>query len=491
FGTYPDENDTVKSDFKKAATRLHVLLKVPEDRRDKSSDKDYMICKFNSDLIGGCATIYHADSSGANLTTDCGSNNMAYPPIPSSNGGWGDPNWASLSTTWGNAVDFQQGLWGESVSHAQILGDMIPTSKRAGDVVPRDKPSVAEALAVFAGATTLMGAENTTTKQWTDSHPIFGKPQPEKFDAEIAWTEYMSGGKTVGWHYAMYPVFGILLLANLLSVIIMIFVRKGKQMVDFTQVKRAAMLMSNSTPNEARALSCRMEGLKEPKDQIFKVQPDNRNVFRAAPVKAKFYWDSKSFMNLSPSRYLSKRVVRSEVPKKPLVHSRSHLMHSRSQSVNSITPSYMSSGNQPSRRSMSDAQLLGTPAPNVRATEDDIGQYHAMEDNTEAASVHSPNSHRLSVPSPAENVLLAADYAAGDTDADYDGSEEEASSVLIHTPPPDSPDIPPEEVHEHEGEARRNSVILYRGARNRDSALFGSQDIDPSFIPEIRATAWD
>lgn len=223
------------------------------------ADSDYFVCGLTGFLTPFCSTRYNVSSSGATLEALCNQPGDSMQYIKSvTNATSGN---ATISHDWiqgiqfmGTSVSLDTGITDGNASITRLITQLM-LNNGSGVVELNPKlPSPAEALAVLAGSTLLMGTQDapfTEYFNWT-GYPsnILPEPQPVLFNASVRAQEYASGG-VKGYQHAFYLILATICLLNIVCLAYIIIHRR--MVIDFSEPINLFSLAVNSPPSEAMA----------------------------------------------------------------------------------------------------------------------------------------------------------------------------------------------------------------------------------------------
>lgn len=133
----------------------------------KNQTDVFVLCSLKVAITTNCSTRYNASSSGGSMEAICGdpNDNMRYnkrhPDPVWDAAGTSTPvslEWKNIASEWGNSLALNHGVDDGDSSNARLLTQLI----LSGPELNAALPSVAEALAVMAGCTLLMSAEDSS-----------------------------------------------------------------------------------------------------------------------------------------------------------------------------------------------------------------------------------------------------------------------------------------------------------------------------------------
>ncbi|KAF5865359.1 hypothetical protein ETB97_004170 [Aspergillus alliaceus] len=191
-----------------------------------------------------CSVRYSASASGANFTTDCERSdnqwqyNWSQPNAP--DGIW-ESNWKLIAGEWASSLGLNAGIMDSYSSNSRLLMQLVPSNFSLNPKLP----STAEALAVLAANTMIMGSENAPFLHfWNQTQEIISQPELQYFNASVSVMEYRSSA-TEGWQSLFYPVLILTFVTSFLCLVYLLCEREG-QLTDFTEPLTLFTLAINS-----------------------------------------------------------------------------------------------------------------------------------------------------------------------------------------------------------------------------------------------------
>lgn len=150
-------------------------------------------------------------------------------------------------------MDVNGGVYNNNASNARFLTQLALTAPK----LPAYLPSMAEALAVYASSTIVLGAVDTPFQHyWPYSEPgnmLAAPGEPQRFNASLQTQEYTSGHVNA-WQNIFYVVLIVVFAANTLCLLYLIL-RPGL-VTDFTEPLNMFALAVNSPPSAQLKGSC-------------------------------------------------------------------------------------------------------------------------------------------------------------------------------------------------------------------------------------------
>lgn len=218
---------------------------------------DYTLCQLRSWLTPDCSTQFNISGiSGAQMRAHCedaadqNSYARSTPGLPETP----SVDWKNMADQWRLSMDLNGGVTNNNASNARIMTNMILGSARLQPLLP----SMAEALAVLASSTLVVGSLGSSYRQyWDASYPsqeLLGLAGVrEAFNATLKTQQYTSA-HTEAWQAVFYPVLGLVFLINVLCLLYLVFV--FGMVTDYTEPRNMFALAVNSPPSRRLDGSC-------------------------------------------------------------------------------------------------------------------------------------------------------------------------------------------------------------------------------------------
>jgi hypothetical protein len=147
-------------------------------------------------------------------------------------------------------MDLNGGAVNNNASNARILTQFILANPK----LPSLLPSIAEALAVLASSTLIVGALQTPYRHyWEYDKTTLTPGQPQAFNASISSQQYTSGHIN-DWQSIFYVVLFLVLIIN--AFCLGYFMIRSGLVTDFTEPQNTFALAVNSPPSAQLAGSC-------------------------------------------------------------------------------------------------------------------------------------------------------------------------------------------------------------------------------------------
>jgi hypothetical protein len=161
-----------------------------------------------------------------------------------------------VASQWAFALSLNDGTLNANASNARLISQLVPTQPE----LPGNKPSIAEALAVLAGCTLLLGTTAAPfVHYWgynstVAPNQIIPAPgQYQVFNASIQSQQYTSG-YTQDWQAVFYIVLFLVFATNIVCLIY--FLMKNGLVTDYTEAANLFALAVNSGSSQGMQGSC-------------------------------------------------------------------------------------------------------------------------------------------------------------------------------------------------------------------------------------------
>lgn len=150
---------------------------------------------------------------------------------------------------WKLSMDLNGGSYNNNASNARIITQLALQEPR----LPRELPSIAEALAVFASSTIVIGSIDTPfVHYWGEETPTV-EGLTQSFNASLIMQQYTSG-YVEDWHVIFYVVLVLVFGINLFCM--SYFLLRSGLVTDFTEPQNLFALAINSPPSAQVQGSC-------------------------------------------------------------------------------------------------------------------------------------------------------------------------------------------------------------------------------------------
>lgn len=239
------------------ANAIYLLATPPRE----ISNPEHVLCSLKAKYSTQCSTRYRASVVGGDLTTVCEDKNdhLAYHvSIPDAPTDLWQADWKNVAWEWANSLSLNDGVTDGASSNARLLTQMVPPyDKKTKSAMLNPKlPSIAEALAVMAGSTLLMGSEDSPFVHfWNYSTPVLEEPENQLFNATLRVQDYASGGAE-NWQGVFFIVLVVVFLTNIVCLVYMFLEVRGRQMTDFTEPQNLFTLAMNSPASSRLRGAC-------------------------------------------------------------------------------------------------------------------------------------------------------------------------------------------------------------------------------------------
>ena len=244
FSVLPMIYNTVFSHSSNTTDALYVLAAINGTSKPDSDDKkdaNYMVCGISTTLEAGCSTQLHSTFGGNTLSANCKPNNTRAYKSGSGQLGKRLRSWLAIATDWGYTLSLDGGSDNANTATGRLLTQLIPTAP----TLPTTNPSIAEALAIFAGCTLLqsaLGAPPTEAFHFSDADLLkpdsstqLLQPAHATFDAWVQLADYASGA-AAQWQGIFYVILtAVFLLAAWCLVYFARSVHAGRMVTDFVE----------------------------------------------------------------------------------------------------------------------------------------------------------------------------------------------------------------------------------------------------------------
>ncbi|UQC84683.1 uncharacterized protein CLUP02_10179 [Colletotrichum lupini] len=242
FPLYPADynmitNTSVESDA------IYILTK-------SASITDYTLCEMRSWVSPNCSTHFNiSGTAGAHMQAHCDdpddtdSYTNVHTEVTEST-----PN---IADQWRLSMDINGGAQNNNASNARILTQFVLQEPQLNPLLP----SIAEALAVYASSTLIIGGLNTPFEHyWRHEKMQLGAPGSlDPFNASIRTQEYTSG-HSAEWQKCFYLVLALVFVINVICLAYLL--SRSGLVTDFTEPQNLFALAVNSPPSEQLKGSC-------------------------------------------------------------------------------------------------------------------------------------------------------------------------------------------------------------------------------------------
>ncbi|KAH7313809.1 hypothetical protein B0I35DRAFT_355419 [Stachybotrys elegans] len=248
FQLFPSDYNLLTNSTVAGSDAIYMLAKSPHIEQ-------YTLCELRSWVSPNCSTHFTiSGTTGASMFAHCEDPNdqdsyrRSFDPEPE----WAPPamDWRQVALSWALSMDLNGGAYNNNASNARII-----TQLALGEAeLPADRPSIAEALAVFASSTIVLGSIDTPfVHYWSHTETQLRNPDRQMFNASLITQQYTSG-HVEDWHVVFYAVLGPVFAINLFCLIY--FILRSGLVTDFTEPQNLFALAINSPPSAQIKGSC-------------------------------------------------------------------------------------------------------------------------------------------------------------------------------------------------------------------------------------------
>lgn len=234
---------------------IYLLGKPPA-----ATTADYFLCAIKTYQTPNCSTRYNVSRSGATLEALCEdeTDDMQYfKSLGNATQGAVNLDWVEGATDWANSLSLNAGITDGDASNARLLTQLgIAEGAADTDLLSAMHPSPAEALAVMAGCTLLMGTQDTPYVEffnYTTPNNVLEGEDYQWFNATTQAQEYASGGSK-GYQHGFFIVLALVFVLNTVC-LVYLSVHRG-MITDFSEPVNLFSLAVNSPPSNVMAGSC-------------------------------------------------------------------------------------------------------------------------------------------------------------------------------------------------------------------------------------------
>ncbi|KAG6168706.1 hypothetical protein E4U51_001999 [Claviceps purpurea] len=223
--------------------------------------KNLTLCELHSWLSPFCHTDFRSSgTSGTSMRAICEAHDDKYAyyrSYPAGFSNWLQPakDWRHVAVEWSKSLGLHGGNRNSNNTNAHQLTQLALSRPQ----FEPDQPSLAEALAVFAGSTLVGSSIKTPFRHyWEFQPPQLAHDTVESFNASIRTQQYASG-HVFRWQLIFYFVLGPVAGINaicLMLILIKLFKHKSGFVTDFTEPQNLFTLAMNSPPTKQLKGSC-------------------------------------------------------------------------------------------------------------------------------------------------------------------------------------------------------------------------------------------
>ncbi|KAL9084108.1 MAG: hypothetical protein Q9159_005403 [Coniocarpon cinnabarinum] len=229
---------------------LYILGGNPDAEGNIST---YSLCQMRAFRTPSCSTWYNATSSQSHMVAQCEQANdpMQFQKTEPNAARGNDTTsllWVDVADSWATAVTLNTGITDGNAANARLVTQFFPTERSFDPQMP----SMAEALAVMAGGTLMMGTRNAPVRAMQDYAPDAKLPT-ETFSARLQSQQYASG--PISGYQNLFYVILIAVFAGNVLVLTWLIMNRGL-VTDFCDPANMFSLSINSPPSHVFAGSC-------------------------------------------------------------------------------------------------------------------------------------------------------------------------------------------------------------------------------------------
>ncbi|KAG5936685.1 hypothetical protein E4U53_000169 [Claviceps sorghi] len=218
---------------------------------------NYTLCEMRSWVSPSCSTEFRSSgTAGTSMKAICedpsdrDAYHNSYPPGQE----WPGPvtDWKSVAQAWRLALDLNGGTRNNNATNARQLTQLILEKPQ---FVP-DLPSMAEALAAFAGPTLVASSIKTPFRHfWEYQTMQLARDKAEVFNASLTMQQYTSGHVS-GWQTIFYLVLSAVFIMSLFCFVSILYMLRSGFVTDYTEPQNLFALAMNSPPSAQLKGSC-------------------------------------------------------------------------------------------------------------------------------------------------------------------------------------------------------------------------------------------
>ncbi|KAG6040223.1 hypothetical protein E4U41_001200 [Claviceps citrina] len=250
FEMYPSDYNMVTNSSVYDSDAMYILAK-------SYKISNYTLCEMRSWVSPFCTTEFRSSgTAGTSLRALCGEaggEHAYYRSLPADQDFPGPAkDWKSVADVWGLALDLNGGTRNNNATNARQLTQLIlETPKLVSSL-----PSIAEALAAFAGSTLAASAIKTPYRHyWQYKSTQLTQDSEESFNAWFSTMQYTSGRVPKPHRLLYLALFALPVLSFCCLAVILRFRYEG-YVTDFTDSHNLFVLAMNSPPSEQLKGSC-------------------------------------------------------------------------------------------------------------------------------------------------------------------------------------------------------------------------------------------
>ncbi|KAJ3492784.1 hypothetical protein NLG97_g5152 [Lecanicillium saksenae] len=258
FQLFPADFNTVTNSTIKGNDATHLVADAIYIMGKNHLIADYTLCELRSWVSPKCSTQFNISGiAGSKMAAHCEDPNDAnnYRRSFDAEQDWGYPvpDWKWLADQWRLSSDLNGGVLNSNPSNGRILTQLAV----AQPALLAYQPSMAEALAVFASSTLVLGAVGTPfVHYWEYEVPdnMLGTPGAlQQFNASVITQQYTSG-HVYRWQGIFYLILAIMFALNILCFVYIVL--HARLVTDYTEAHNLFSLALNSAPNHRLKGTC-------------------------------------------------------------------------------------------------------------------------------------------------------------------------------------------------------------------------------------------
>ncbi|KAF6819520.1 hypothetical protein CSOJ01_01263 [Colletotrichum sojae] len=248
FQLFPADYNTITNTSVYLGDAIYLLAKSPKVTQ-------YTLCEMRSWVTPYCSTHFNiSGTAGSHMRAHCEDADDAdsyIKSVPDVTPEKPDGDWRHVADRWRTSMDINGGTVNNNASNARTITQFILTEGKLSSVLP----SMAEALAVFASTTLIIGSMGSPfVHYWGYQTMQLGEPGAlAPFNATIRTQEYTSAHE-YEWQNVFYVVLALVFAINVFC--LGYFLSRSGLVTDYTEPQNLFALAVNSPPSEQLKGSC-------------------------------------------------------------------------------------------------------------------------------------------------------------------------------------------------------------------------------------------
>ncbi|KAF4928960.1 hypothetical protein CGCVW01_v001698 [Colletotrichum viniferum] len=248
FQLYPANFNMITNTTVNQGDAIYLLAK-------SASITNYTLCEMRSWVTPNCSTHFNiSGTAGSHMQAHCedpDDPDRYDRSVPEVTPEKPDGDWKNIADQWRLSMDINGGTVNNNASNARTLTQFILEQGKLNPLLP----SMAEALAVFASSTLVIGSIGTPFIHYWDYETMqLGEPGAlATFNATIRTQEYTSSHE-YEWQNVFYLALVLVLLINIFC--LGYFLSRSGLVTDYTEPQNLFALAVNSPPSEQLKGSC-------------------------------------------------------------------------------------------------------------------------------------------------------------------------------------------------------------------------------------------